>query len=73
LDDEKIYENILEIIRKNSSDSKGISKTEVTRIYTEIFGTSKTTIWEYIFDLINSKKIELKKISKKQQALFILK
>jgi hypothetical protein len=71
--DAEIYENILQIIKEHESNPKGISKTELTRIYTKRYGTSKTTIWEYIFDLINSNKIMLKNITEKQQTLFISK
>jgi len=34
-------------------------------------GTSKTTIWDFILDMIESGKIELRKTKKIQQALFI--
>jgi len=71
LNDNEIYEKILSIVRENKSDTKGITKTELTRIYTEKFGTSKTTIWEYMRDLIDSGKIELRKTKIKQHALFI--
>lgn len=69
--DDEIYNNILLIVKKYGSDSKGISKTEVTRIYTEKHGTSKTTIWNYIFDLIDLGKLELRKSGKVQQKLFL--
>ena len=71
MNDNEIYEKILSIIQENKSDTNGITKTELTRIYTEKFGTSKTTIWEYIRDLIDSGKIELRKTKIKQHALFI--
>ena len=71
MNDNEIYEKILSIVRENKSDTKGITKTELTRIYTEKFGTSKTTIWEYMKDLIDSGKIELRKTKIKQHALFI--
>ena len=70
MNEEEIYDNILTIVKKYGSDSKGISKTEVTRIYTEQHGTSKTTIWDYILDLINSGKLEFKKVGKVQHNLF---
>ena len=66
MNDEEIYDNILNIVEKYGPDSKGISKTEVTRIYTEKHGTSKTTIWDYIIDLINLGKLEFKKVGKVQ-------
>ena len=70
MNDNEIYDNILRIVKENGSDSNGISKTEVTRIYTEKHGTSKTTIWDYILDLINSGKLEFKKVGKVQHKLF---
>ena len=70
MNEEEIYNNILAIVKKYGSDSKGISKTEVTRIYTEKHGTSNTTIWDYILDLINSGKLEFKKVGKVQHNLF---
>ena len=69
--DDEIYNHILQIVKQYGSDSKGISKTEVTRIYTEKYGTSKTTIWNYIFDLIDLGKLELRKSGKVQQKLFL--
>jgi len=69
--DDEIYDNILKIVKKYGSDSKGISKTEVTRIYTEKFGTSKTTIWDYILDLIDLGKLDFKKSGKVQHKLFL--
>ena len=71
MNDEEIYDNILNIVEKYGPDSKGISKTEVTRIYTEKHGTSKTTIWDYIIDLINLGKLEFKKVGKVQHKLFL--
>ena len=71
MNDDEIYDNILKIVKKYGSDSKGISKTEVTRIYTEKHGTSKTTIWDYILDLINSSKLKIKKVGKVQHKLFL--
>lgn len=71
MSESEIYKNILSIIEEYNSKINGISKTELTRIYTERFGTSKTTIWEYMLDLINSGKIELRKTKKKQYSLFL--
>lgn len=71
MNDGEIYDNILMIVKKYGSDSKGISKTEVTRIYTEKFGTSKTTIWDYILDLIDLGKLDFKKSGKIQHKLFL--
>jgi len=71
LDDNKINQNILEIIREHQLDPKGITKTELTRIYSQRHGTSKSVIWEYIRDLHEDNKIILKPRTKKQQTLFI--
>ena len=71
MNDQEIYDNIVDIVKKHGSDQTGISKTEVTRIYTEKHGTSKTTIWDYILDLINSGKLEFKKVGKVQHKLFL--
>ena len=71
MDDQEIYDNIVNIVKKHGSDQTGISKTEVTRIYTEKHGTSKTTTWDYILDLINSGKLEFKKVGKVQHKLFL--
>ena len=71
MNDNDIYKKILAIIKEHSSYPNGITKTELTRIYSERFGTSKTTIWEYMRDLIDSGKIELRKTKKQQHALFI--
>ena len=70
MNDQEIYDNILTIVKEFGSDSKGITKTEVTRRYTENFGTSNTTIWDYILDLIDSGKLEFKKVGKIQHRLF---
>ena len=70
LNESQIYENILKIIKEHQLDPKGITKTEVTRRYTENYGTSNTTIWDYILDLINSGKLEFKKVGKIQHRLF---
>ena len=71
LDDNQIYENILKIIEEHQLDPKGITKTELTRIYSQKHGTSKSVIWDYIRDLLEEDKIILKTRTKKQQTLFI--
>ena len=70
MDNKEIYDNILTIVKKYGSDSNGITKTEVARIYTENYGTSKSTVWDYMLDLIDSKKLEFKKVGKVQCKLF---
>ena len=67
----EIRKKIIQIVKENNSSPKGITKTELARIFIERWGTSKNMIWDCIFDLIDSGKIELKKITKKQQALFV--
>jgi len=71
MNEKEIYKNILSIIKEHNSNPKGISKSELTRIYSERHGTSKTTIWDYILDLIDSGKIESRKLGKVQQSLFL--
>ena len=69
--DEEIEGKIIQIVSEHNSNPNGITKTELTRIFTEKWGTSKTTIWDYILDMIETGKIELRKTKKIQQALFI--
>ena len=46
----------------HSDTEDGMEKwAEINRIYSEKWGTSKTTIWDYIMDMIESGKIELRK------------
>jgi len=71
LDEKDIEKKITEIVEQYTTQPHGISKTELTRIYTEKWGTSKTTIWDYILDMIDSGKIELRMTKKKQNTLFI--
>ena len=72
LNESQIYENILKIIEEHQLDPKGITKTELTRIYSQKHGTSKSVIWDYIRDLLDDNKIILKSRTKKQQTLFII-
>jgi predicted transcriptional regulator len=67
----EVNNKIIQIIKENNSNPKGITKTELARIFVERWGTSKNTIWEGIIDLIDSGKIELKIITKRQQTLFL--
>ncbi len=71
MNDQEIENNILQIVKESNSNPNGITKTELTRIYSEKWGTSKTTIWDYIMDMIETGKIELRKTKKIQKALFI--
>ena len=69
--DKAIERKILQIVKEHNSVPNGISKTELTRIFTQKWGTSKTTIWEYILEMIDVGKIELRKTTKVQGRLFI--
>ena len=69
--DRDIEEKIIQIVKEHVSNPHGITKTELTRIFAERWGTSKTTLWDYIRDLIDSGKIDLIKTKKQQHALFI--
>lgn len=69
---QEIEKKIIQIIQENNSNPKGITKTELARIFVDRWGSSKNTIWCYILDLIDSGKIELRKIGKKQHALFVV-
>jgi len=70
LKEAEIQEKILQIVSENDSNANGITKTELSRVFTERWGTSKTTIWDYMEDMIDSGKIELRLIKKQQRALF---
>jgi len=73
MSDQEIYDNLLSRVREEDSNPKGITKTQLARIYGERFGTSHTTIWEYIQDLIEIGRLELKKTNKQQHTLFLTK
>ena len=66
----EIREKIIQIVQENNSNPKGITKTELSRIFVDRWGSSKNTIWDHIIDLVNSGKIELRKVAKQQHALF---
>ena len=71
LNDREIEKKIIQIVQEHTSDPHGITKTELTRIFAERWGTSKTTLWDYIRDLVDSGEIELRLTKKKQRSLFI--
>ena len=71
MDDDEIYRNILRAVEEHQSDPKGITKTELARIYSQRWGNSQSVIWDYIRDLIDENKIVLKTRTRKQQTLFI--
>ena len=69
----EIEEKIIQIVQENNSNPKGITKTELARIFIDRWGSSKNTIWDCILDLIDSGKIELRKNHRKNQhALFVV-
>ena len=71
MSEQEIYENLLSIVNEESSNQKGITKTQLARIYGERFGTSHTTVWDYMQDLIDNGKLELRKTNKQQRTLFL--
>lgn len=71
MSDNDIEKKIIQIVKEHTSNPKGITKTEVARIFTQRWGTSKSTTWDYIRDLIDSGEIELRKTKKQQSTLFI--
>ena len=58
-----LKKKIVQIVKEHTSNPKGITKTEVARIFTQRWGTSKSTTWDYIRDLIDSGEIELGMVS----------
>lgn len=71
LNDEEIEEKITQIVKEHNSNPNGITKTELARIFVKRWGTSGTTIWDYIVDMIESGKIELRQTKKIRSTLFI--
>ena len=69
--DKEAEQRIIQIIKEHNAVKHGITKTEVARIFSERWSTSYTTIWEYIVDLIENGKIELRQTKKKQSRLFL--
>ena len=67
--DEEIEKKITQVVQEHNLN--GITKTELARTFTERWGTSNTTIWDYILDMIESGKIELRQTKKIQSTLFI--
>jgi hypothetical protein len=72
MDEIEIKTKLIQIIRENNSNPKGITKTELARIFVERWGSSKNTIWDYILDLINTDTVEFRKITKTQHTLFYM-
>jgi len=73
MNDEEIHKKIIQLVRENNSNPKGITKNELARIFTERWGTTRTTIWDEMKELLLLGVIELRRIKKKQHALFITK
>jgi len=73
MSDQEIYDNLLLIVDEEGSNPKGITKTQLARIYGERYGTSHTTVWDYMQDLIENGKLELRKTNKQQRTLFLSK
>ena len=72
MNDKEINAKLIEIVKENNSKPKGITKTELARIFIERWGSSKNMIWDYIIDLIDSGKVEFRKVTKQQHALFLI-
>ena len=72
MDDVEIKTKLIQIVKENNSNPKGITKTELARIFVERWGSSKNMIWDYILDLIDSGKVEFRKVTKQQHALFLI-
>ncbi len=72
MDEIEINTKLIQIIKENNSNPKGITKSELARIFIERWGSSRSTIWGYILDLIDSGIIELRKVTKQQQTLFLI-
>ncbi len=72
MDDAEINTKLIEIVKENNSNPKGITKNELARIFIERWGSSRNTIWDYILDLIDSGKVEFRKVTKQQHALFLI-
>ena len=62
---------IIQIVSEHSSNPYGITKSELARIFIERWGSSRSTLWDYIRDLIDVGKIELRKVKNKQHSLFM--
>jgi len=73
MNDEEIHVKIIQLVRENNSNPNGITKNELARIFTERWGTSRTTIWDDMRELLLLGMIELRQIKKKQHALFLTK
>jgi len=71
MNDEEIHKKIIQLVRENNSNPNGITKNELARIFTQRWGTSRTTIWDDMKELLLLGTIELRQIKKKQHALFL--
>ena len=50
---------IIQIVSEHNSNPYGITKNELARIFIERWGSSRSTLWDYIRDLIDAGKIEV--------------
>lgn len=71
MDNTEINSKLIEIVKENNSNPKGITKTELARIFVERWGSSKNMLWDHILDLIDSDKVEFRTITKRQQSIFL--
>lgn len=67
----EIESRIIQIVSEHNSNPYGITKSELARIFIQRWGSSRSTLWDYIRGLIDSGKIELRKVKKQQQSLFM--
>ena len=67
----EIESRIIQIVSEHNSNPYGITKSELARIFIQRWGSSRSTLWDYIRDLIDSGKIELRKVKKQQHSLFM--
>ncbi len=72
MDDTEINTKLIQIVQENNSNPKGITKTELARIFIQRWGSSKNMIWDHILDLIDSDKVEFRKVTKQQHTLFLI-
>ena len=73
MSNQEVYDNLLSIVGNEGASPKGITKTQLARIYGLRHKTSHTTIWDHIEDLIENGSLELRKTGKQQHRLFLSK
>lgn len=72
MDESEIEIRLIQIVKEHNSNPYGITKSELARIFISRWGSSRSTLWDYIRDLIDSGKIELRKVKKQQHSLFMV-